>query len=210
MSTTIDKSSLSSIDFSSVIPYMSWNQTSTEYLKGPAGQEPYRFISAMAAVLKNPETAMVDIGTYMGASALSLALDNQQPVVTYDIMDWVGGANSAIGQYTFKDKSNITFKIMDCRNTVEMKTILSKAPLIVLDIDPHNGIEEKQIIKDLEHFGFKGALILDDIHLNPEMEEFWNGLSQTHKKDVTLLGHWSGTGLVYFDENLKEKITLNT
>ena len=40
-----------------------------------------------------------------------------------------------------------------------------------------------------------GKLLLDDINLNQEMKNFWNGISH-EKYDLTDIGHWSGTGLV--------------
>jgi hypothetical protein len=34
------------------------------------------------------------------------------------------------------------------------------------------------------------------------MELFWQGIT-TRKEDITTYGHFSGTGIVLFDENLK-------
>jgi hypothetical protein len=38
---------------------------------------------------------------------------------------------------------------------------------------------------------------LDDIHLNGPMETFWKSIT-LDKKDITLLAHVTGTGLVEF------------
>jgi hypothetical protein len=39
--------------------------------------------------------------------------------------------------------------------------------------------------------------MFDDIYLNAEMTNFWNGL-QNEKYDLTKVGHWSGTGIAIF------------
>lgn len=200
----VDAETLASVRFDPVVPYLDWNPKAVSFLEGPAGREPYRLIAALAAALKDPERPMVDIGTYMGASALAMALDIDQPVVTYDVCDWIGAnPEQTIGRKTVSDRTNVSYRLMDCRTSSELKDVLAPAPLISLDIDPHNGIEEKAIVADLEHVGFKGILVLDDIHLNDGMEAFWESLSIRHKKqlrDVTSLGHWSGTGLVLFGQ----------
>jgi hypothetical protein len=52
--------------------------------------------------------------------------------------------------------------------------------------------------------GFRGIVLLDDIwHPDPSfregMQRMWNDLPW-RKHDITLLGHWSGTGLVFMNE----------
>jgi hypothetical protein len=44
---------------------------------------------------------------------------------------------------------------------------------------------------------YKGYLLLDDIHLNFEMERFWGSITK-EKYDITNIGHITGTGVVYF------------
>ncbi len=79
---------------------------------------------------------------------------------------------------------------MDCVNNMDE---IVKSDFIVLDIDPHDGIEETRILEALEKNNYKGIVLLDDINLNPGMKNFW--------KDITEYGHWSGTGIVIFDSN---------
>ena len=49
----------------------------------------------------------------------------------------------------------------------------------------------------LKKINWEGYLVLDDIHLNDPMKEFWNQIDN-EKYDITPMGHWSGTGLVIF------------
>jgi hypothetical protein len=57
--------------------------------------------------------------------------------------------------------------------------------------------------------GFKGILLLDDIHLNPEMEKWWKELQDSAGKlgfvayDVSNVGHFSGTGLLDFSGKVR-------
>ena len=204
---TIDAAVLAAVDFADVAPHIEWNDSAKRFLVAEAGREPYRLIACLAAVLKDSDRAMVDIGTYMGTSALALALDAHQPVVTYDVFDWVASKAPPVAQ-TVKTRANVTAKVMDCRTSSELNNVLKTAPLIVLDIDPHDGIEERAIMADLEHVGYSGVVVTDDIHLNQSMETFWAGVAGNHKVDATALGHWSGTGLVYYDGATADSIRL--
>lgn len=187
---TLDVELLNKLDLSSLRQYVEWSPTS-QYLELPAGKEHYRMISYLAFQLKDNENPYVDIGTYTGLSAVALSLDDSQSVITYDVCDWIPDDT----EYTCKTKPNIAMKLTNCCNDMDA---ISKSKLIVLDIDPHDGVEEQVIIDKLQDSGFKGLLVLDDIHLNGDMESFWESISLP-KLDVTKYGHWSGTGIVNFD-----------
>ena len=49
---------------------------------------------------------------------------------------------------------------------------------------------------------YKGIMVLDDIHAFPEMKILWNKLL-FNKVDITSYGHWSGTGLVDFSNEIE-------
>jgi hypothetical protein len=55
-------------------------------------------------------------------------------------------------------------------------------------------------LNTLEKNGYRGIVILDDIHLNDHMNTFWNNITQK-KHDVTNVGHFSGTGIIIFDQS---------
>ena len=82
-------------------------------------------------------------------------------------------------------------------NGLELIEEFKDAPFIFIDVDPHDGVQERVMIKKLEDVGFKGVLMLDDINLNKEMKFFWDEITQK-KVDVSVIGHYSGTGIVFF------------
>jgi hypothetical protein len=124
-----------------------------------------------------------DIGTYKGTSALALSSNNKNLVVSYDIGYFI----------TVQRPENVEFRI---GNFYYDKDMLS-SPLIMFDIDPHNGQDERKFVDNLISVDYKGTVIFDDIHLNDGMEKFWQSITQ-EKYDLTELGHWSGTGMVIF------------
>jgi hypothetical protein len=76
--------------------------------------------------------------------------------------------------------------------------------IIFIDVDPHDGVQERKMISKLIDMNFNGILLLDDIHLNPEMQSFWDWIPVGRKVDLTSFGHFSGTGAVLFgDSDLK-------
>ena len=80
--------------------------------------------------------------------------------------------------------------------------------MIMLD-EPYTVPFEREWIKRLvDAKFFKGILLLDDIHLNPEMEKWWIELKDNALRDgytvydVTKVGHASGTGFLDFSGGL--------
>lgn len=68
-----------------------------------------------------------------------------------------------------------------------------------MDIDPNAGILEYEFFLFLKENQYKGILIADDILAFPKMcENFWDKIPNNQKKDLTKIGHWSGTGLIQF------------
>jgi hypothetical protein len=124
-----------------------------------------------------------DIGTYRGLSAVALSSNTNNLVVSYDI-----------GYYIEVDRpNNVEFRIGNFYTDKEMLS----SPLIMFDIDPHDGKQERVFVDNLINVGYKGTVIFDDIHLNEGMKNFWSSITQ-EKHDYTHLGHWSGTGIVIF------------
>lgn len=124
-----------------------------------------------------------DIGTYKGLSAVALSSNQDNLIVSYDIGYYV----------TVNQPNNVEFRIGSFYHDKEMLN----SPLIMFDIDPHDGLQEKLFVQNLTNIGYKGTVIFDDIHLNDEMKDFWNSITQ-EKHDYTSIGHWSGTGIVIF------------
>jgi hypothetical protein len=149
------------------------------------GQSEYRLYSYLSTFFNN--STILDIGTRSGGSALALSYNDSNQVISYDLVDH--GANSI-------QKSNITWKIM---NFMEDETIdWSKVSIIVIDVDPHDGIQERVMMDWLRNKNWKGILLHDDIGpLWPETQNMWEEIPE-EKFDVIHLGHLSGTGIVNF------------
>ena len=153
-----------------------------------AGQSEYRLYAWLSTQFNN--TTILDVGTRTGGSALALSYNETNKVMSYDLQEQ--GASSGIS------KSNVQFNIKDFRedDTLDFDNI----SIIMLDVDPHDGVQEEEMFEWLEEKGWKGIVLLDDIGPQwPEIEDFWNRITYP-KLNVTEVGHMSGTGLVNFDE----------
>lgn len=157
---------------------------SPRHFSQPAGVEVYEYLAEVSKDYAN----ISDLGTDMGFSALALSNNEKSRIISYD-MD--------LSKLLVKDKKNITFVL---GNIFDYIDDIIKSDLIYLDIDPHDGIQEENFINVLEKKKYKGIVIADDIHLKryPKMVEWWNNVKQ-RKEDVTEKGHWSGTGIIYFE-----------
>jgi len=158
-----------------------------KYYEEPAGREHYRLLENLAY---DKRGVVVDVGTLYGSSALALASNPAVEVWTYDIVNHIP-ANAGVSRVP-----NISFRLLDGIKAVP--DFVHKTDLIVLDIDPHDGIQERRFFEELEKHGFKGHVVCDDIHLNQPMRDWWASITQP-KEDLTSQGHWSGTGLVTFE-----------
>lgn len=156
--------------------------------------EHYKLISYLSRQCPDGST-VIDIGTFLGFSALALANNQAVSVVTYDIAECVVPPRPSI-----LDVSNIEYRVKDCMEDIEL---LLDAPLVVLDVDPHDGVQEKHMIGMLLKHGYKGLVLCDDIHLNSGMKNFWDWVPMK-KIDLTEYGHFSGTGVIIFDPSVHD------
>lgn len=170
-----------------------------------AGVEHYRLLAYLSTQFKNSN--IIDIGSYLGASALALSCDNYNKVLTFDIVNNILKNSIITSKKKFYEKTNVEFHIA---NLLEPHTrtfyehILLKSPLIFVDIDPHNGFMELEIYNYFKSVNYQGILLFDDIHYFLEMKNnFWNKVEDKYKTDLTHLGHFSGTGMVIFNPNIK-------
>ena len=151
-----------------------------------AGQSEYRLYAWLSSQFEN--TTILDVGTRTGGSALALSYNDKNQVISYDLVEQ--GASSAI------KKENITFKIQDFREdeTLDWDNI----SIIMIDVDPHDGVQEVEMMEFLNEKGWKGIMLLDDIGPGwPEVQDMWDAIEEP-KIDATPVGHMSGTGLVNF------------
>lgn len=179
------------MDLSRQYEYTAWHSFSRFYRLG-MGQEHYKLLAFLSSQCDKNDV-IYDIGTHVGFSALALAFNPDVNVITYDLVNHIQTKETCA-----KHCNNITFKLADCTQPGEIEA-LGKASIIFLDVDPHDGIQEPYIFQAIQKAGFRGIMLVDDIHLNEGMKKFWDWIP-LKKYDVTRYGHFSGTGVVVFDE----------
>jgi hypothetical protein len=160
------------------------------YFVSNPGDEHYALLEWLGA--RFPEKTIVDIGTYRGASALSLIASGRSPVITVDCYD-----HAAPGFEGVPGIARVLDDAVDWLDTADAEEIVKECRIIVLDV-LHDGWTERYIYKQLEALGFNGILILDDIHLNDPMTRFWDEIDRP-KLDLSRIGHHTGTGAVLFE-----------
>lgn len=190
----LDTNVLNTIDMSAMETYTTWKETHSKYFTMEAGKEHYRLLTYLAnEVYKSTNKPILDIGTYLGFSALALSAPQGSKVISYDIVDCIPDDEEAQHQ-TAKSKSNIELRVTNCLNEIDT---LINTDFICLDV-AHDTSTEQEVLNALKENNYKGLLFLDDIHLSKEMEDWWNSIDLP-KYDVSKYGHWSGSGLVVFD-----------
>lgn len=151
------------------------------YFHLQSGKEHYRLLMYISKIYENE--ILFDVGTNKCMSALALSSNKTNKVKTYDIVR-LYPENPIV--------ENIEYILGDSTKDDD----LMSCPFIFLDVD-HDGLYENIFYNHLREVNWKGVLLLDDIHLNEPMKEFWNNITED-KYDLTKIGHWSGTGLVQF------------
>lgn len=167
--------------------------TYSNMLKEP-GVEHYRLLAYLASFVSG---VVFDLGTYLGGSALALASYTKSVVLSFDVSDHL---DPTIRVNLEARLCNLVFLQMDaCLAAGTAKN----SQLVFLDVAPHDGIQEQSIFDTLLRIGFRGLLVCDDIYMNDAMRNWWSALPMAlfmKKVDATKYGHWSGTGIVVFDQ----------
>lgn len=153
---------------------------------GIPGVAPYRLLSYFSTLFFN--RTLVEIGTHNGWGSLALTYNPTNQVVGFDV-----------------DLSTLSPAIRDIPGTVFHEGLAHEiAPDLVLSspfihFDAlHDGVYERVFFDFLVAHEYKGIVLWDDIHLNPEMGTFWENITLP-KTDLTAFGHSTGTGLVHFN-----------
>jgi predicted O-methyltransferase YrrM len=170
-----------------LVKLVDWNGDGKLFLDMPGNQH-YRLLAHLSSKLK-PGSKILEIGTRWGVGSAALASNKDVHVITCDI-----------------DECDPRVPKMDNIEYVKedgyvMLDNCHEYAMIFIDVDPHDGIQEKKMILKLLDKRYKGVVILDDIRLNPEMFTFWTRIPlEDHQKvDLTTIGHYSGTGMLLFD-----------
>lgn len=165
---------------------------------GAPGKEHYRLMAYLSSLFNN--SIILDIGTHNGYSAAALSYNETNIIHSFDIIDKNINVN-------IKNKNNIKYYInnlFEINEFMNFKELILEAKIIFLDVDPHNGIMEKNFYDLLNSINYNGIVICDDIWYFKEMRDnFWYKIDDKYRYDITNLGHWSGTGIINFNDNYK-------
>lgn len=169
------------------------NHKINEMNTGIENGEHYKLLSYFSNLFEGE--IILDLGTRDGLSALVLSKNQKNKVVTYDLLP------KPSEMISFEHLiPNCEFKQMNVFD--ENEEIIKSSKLMFLDLDPHDGIQEKKFIEWLEKINYDGLIICDDIEWFPAMSRWWNELKQS-KYNVTKYGHGSGTGIIDFSKKLE-------
>jgi len=172
---------------------------SKKYFTLPSGREPYRLLVYLSSLFNN--SILIDLGTSNGGSAIALSANNQNQIISFDVND---RCETSFLQNENKFEKMPSLKNVDFIVTQDFTKYLSiflNAPFIYLDI-AHDGIWENIVLELLIKNNYKGIMLMDDIFQFPEMKKIWDNL-MFNKVDLTKYGHWSGTGLIDFSNQIQ-------
>ncbi len=178
--------------------------TEGHHLCQPTGEH-YKLLTYISYLFNG--ITILDVGTNGAESAVALAQNPKNKVITYDIeKKWhdisLNGTAKPIANFLEQYK-NSEFKLLDINE--EDENIIKSAKVIFLDI-AHDGWQEKKFSDTLERIGYEGYVFCDDIFAPwlPQMKTWWDSID-VEKYDLTEIGHTWGTGLInYFkDESIK-------
>ena len=150
------------------------------FVLNAAGKDHYRLLRYIGETFQG---TIYEIGTHRGASSTALS-GGTRKIITYDIQAW--------------EKWEISTNEYRVKNPIEDIAEISQAGLIFYDT-AHDGKVEREFVNGLTEHNFSGIVVFDGIHLNDPMKQFWSELEYP-KEDWTDIGHWSGTGIVFFSK----------
>jgi len=163
--------------------------------------EHYKLLAGFVSALK--PKLVVEIGTAQGVSALCMKkyLLPASKIITFDIFSYKDDENTILKDEDFQD-GRLTQYVADISDDDmfnQYKELISIADLIFIDVT-HDGKLEEEIFKKFKIDGFVNTpyIILDDIRVW-SMLKMWRGITLP-KLDLTSFGHWSGTGVVEWQE----------
>jgi hypothetical protein len=170
---------------------------SDPYVRLNPGREHYRLLSYLSTQFQNAN--ILDIGTACGHSALALSYNKSNTVHSFDITNHITNENirnNPTVKYYLED-------LWDPATAAKYTELIKSAPLIFLDVDPHEGLMELQFYQFLKLIGYEGIMVCDDIRHFEGMRRFWAQIPEEEKFDISQYGHWSGTGLIRFGNNTR-------
>jgi predicted O-methyltransferase YrrM len=162
--------------------------------------EHYKLLAGMVRAM--PASRIVEIGTYQGLSALTLAkhLPAGGRITTFDVVPYKRVTGHVLTEADFAS-GKIVQKIADLTNPSvieEYRELLEDADLIFVDAEK-DGRMERVFLGHFERLKFKRRpiIVFDDIRVW-NMLRIWRDVRRP-KLDLTSFGHYSGTGVIDWD-----------
>ena len=159
--------------------------------------EHYKLLAGLVLTLQ-PKIA-IEIGTASGLSILSLKkyMPRNSKLVTFDVFPWEDDENSILKKEDF-EKGKLFQYVEDLSDDEIFKkhtSLFENAELIFIDAI-HDGDFENNLMEKFKSISFKNPpyIVLDDIRVW-KMLKMWRDIKHP-KLDITSFGHWSGTGIV--------------
>lgn len=185
------------------VAYAEWHPH-VKYLLQPGGEH-YKLLACLAEQLEG--ATICDVGTFIGNSALALAAGAERrdnAVVSYDVRDCVqqelrDRQQRAMAPKTVLDHPRVRRELVDLTAPGAEAALQAVAAARLVVVDTDSPAQQRDLIFALAARGFRGVLVLDDIHLNDDMKAVWQAVPAAKKLDLTDVGHWSGTGVAVFD-----------
>lgn len=155
----------------------------------------YRLLAYLSTLVPRGRS-IVDIGTCRGNSALSLSYSGHV-VESFDVAEWPNRPSTSKIRYHLED-------LFDPKVRQEYERLLLESAIILIDIAPHVGTQELELVEWLREKGYEGLVVLDDIWWYKEMRDnLWYRIEPRFRTDATVFGHWSGTGIVSFKNRVE-------
>lgn len=162
----------------------------------PCGKEHYRLLAYLSSLFNN--STIIDIGTHRGSSAIALSYNSTNVVHTFDIDKHYIPMMDGIENIHFH-----TDNLFDRATFMKWVPTILTCPFIFVDVDPHNGDMEMGLYGLLQEINYQGFVVWDDIYYFKDMRnKFWYNIPEEVKYDLTLVGHFSGTGVTTFNSNI--------
>lgn len=164
--------------------------------------EHYRILAAFMQLLK-PER-VVEFGTFQGRSSLSMmeTLPEQSEIHTFDLINYEEIPNTLLRAEDFENNrlNQHLDNLAEEAALEKHRSLLESTDFLFID-GPKDGTTEPCLVKNLNKIKFKKPpiVVFDDIH-NYKMLKLWDELPYP-KFDMTSFGHWTGTGLVLWNNS---------
>ena len=157
----------------------------------------YNLLAHLSTYFNNDVIA--DIGTgYQALTARSLSYNKTNTIHSSDT-EYIETA-----KHFLSSLDNVTYNIFNPLKSLKGRDTMLSAPLVSLDVDPHDGEQEREFYCFFVDNNWKGIMVCDDIHLKreetPGMAWFWDSVDKPkYDLTTTVYSHDSGTGLICFD-----------